>query len=160
MPSPSKLQQADPPAGLDDEHTDAAVVHGHPKPPSRVALQCSACAISDNISMTHQDIDRGAVLTWLSSVEIFPEGSLYPRSFLEEICRVRGPALNRRIWNTRCPLPKKVTVCVLNLRKLFEDNVGSLCGSGHGGLHQPNIGVLHLVPIFIQFLEILRVEHP
>ena len=113
MPRPSKLPQDDRATGLDDEHTDAAVMHGHIQPPSRVALQGSARAVPDNIAMTHQDIYRGGVLTRLGPVEVFPERSLYPGSFLEEICRVRCPALCGRVWDTGCSLPEQVTASLL-----------------------------------------------
>ena len=56
VPCSPKLQKADPAAGLDDEHADAAVVDGHPEPGFGVPLESSAGTIPDDISVTDQDV--------------------------------------------------------------------------------------------------------
>ena len=56
VPCSPKLQQANPAAGLDDEHADAAVVDGHPEPGPGVPLESSAGTIPDDISVTDQDV--------------------------------------------------------------------------------------------------------
>jgi len=124
----------------DDHPGEGGMLQGKAQPGFRRELKCSACKVSDNISMTDNDLIAVLLLLRFCTVEILPEGSFYPGTILLIII-VWFPRPNLRLRCNGSPFSEDaVSRPDRHLGQGLGDQVGCLYGPGHVRVDHEAVG--------------------